>query len=237
MPRFSGRNILVVGASSAIGREVGRLVAEEGGSVWAWSRQPLDDGSFTRSTRVDPSADLDEVPDLPEVLHGMVYCPGSITLGSFRQLKPAVFLDDFNVNVVGAVRALKAAHDALLASQDASVVFFSTVATSIGMQFHASVAAAKAGLEGLALSLAAEYAPRNIRFNCIAPSLTDTPLAQRLLANEKKREAAASRHPLKRYGTPADIAAAAVFLLEPGNSWITGQVLGVDGGLGSISGL
>ena len=188
-------------------------------------------------SRIDVTRDLAEQSyELPERLDGLVYAPGTINLGAFQRLKPETYLEDYTVNVVGAVRVIAAAHDALI-RQRASVVLFGTVAARIGMQFHASIASAKAALGGLAISLAAEYAARRVRFNVIAPSLTDTPLADRLLSNDKKRQASAERHPLGRIGTPDDIARAALFLLDGRNDWITGQVLGVDGGLGAISGL
>jgi len=119
-------------------------------------------------------------------------------------------------------------------SLGSSMVYFSTVAVGMGMPFHASIAAAKGAVEGFTKSLAAEYAPK-IRVNCIAPSLTDTPLAGRLLNNEKKREMMDARHPLKRVGTPADIAQMAVFLLSDQSSWMSGQILGVDGGMSSLN--
>ncbi len=187
--------------------------------------------------RIDVTRDLAEQSyALPERLDGLVYAPGTISLGAFQRLKPETYVEDYTVNVVGAVRVIAAAHDALIHS-GASVVLFGTVAARIGMQFHASIASAKAALGGLAISLAAEYASKRVRFNVVAPSLTDTPLAARLLSNDKKRHASAERHPLGRVGTPEDSARAAVFLLDGRNDWITGQVLGVDGGLGSISGL
>jgi NAD(P)-dependent dehydrogenase (short-subunit alcohol dehydrogenase family) len=115
-----------------------------------------------------------------------------------------------------------------------SLVFFSTVAVKVGMPFHTSVAAAKGAIEGFAKALAAEYAP-NMRVNVIAPSLTDTPLASKLLSNDSKKEKMAERHPLKRVGTKEDIAATAAFLIGDEANWITGQVLGVDGGLSTIN--
>lgn len=114
------------------------------------------------------------------------------------------------------------------------MVFFSTIAVGTGMPFHTSVAAAKGAIEGFAKSMAAEYAPK-IRVNVIAPSLVDTPLASRLLNNDKKRESMDERHPLKRVGTAADIAHSAVFLLSDKSTWITGQIVGVDGGLSTLN--
>jgi NAD(P)-dependent dehydrogenase (short-subunit alcohol dehydrogenase family) len=113
------------------------------------------------------------------------------------------------------------------------MLFFSTVAVGQGMPMHSSVAAAKGAVEGLTRSLAAELAP-NIRVNCIAPSLTETPLAERLLGTDKQREAMAQRHPLKRFGQIEDVSSIGAFLLSDQASWITGQVIGVDGGLSTL---
>ncbi|MEX2442046.1 MAG: SDR family oxidoreductase [Alkalispirochaeta sp.] len=240
MNTFSDKSVLVVGASSGIGHAVLTALLAEGADLYAWSRTEPDGGfppGVTYSS-VDVTRDLSEQnPKFPDNLDGVVFAPGSINLGSFKQLKPQVYLDDYNLNVVGAVRVLQLVQGPLIAESGGSVVMYSTVAAGVGMQFHASVASAKAALHGLTGTLAAEFAEKNVRFNLVAPSLTDTPLAQRLLANDKKRDAAAQRHPLKRVGTPGDIARATLFFLNPENSWITGQTIGVDGGLSAISGL
>jgi NAD(P)-dependent dehydrogenase (short-subunit alcohol dehydrogenase family) len=143
------------------------------------------------------------------------------------------FLEDFRVNTLGAVRAIRTFLPLLKRSERASIVLFSTVAVRTGMSFHASIASAKGAIEGLTRSLAAEFAPK-IRVNAIAPSLTDTPLAASLLATEQKRQVADKRHPLQRVGQPEDIANAAVYLLDQQSSWVTGQILHVDGGMSSL---
>ncbi len=171
---------------------------------------------------------------LPSVIDGFVYCPGSINLRPFKGLKHEAFTADFSINVMGAVKTLQQLQPLLEASQQASVVLFSTVAVQTGMPFHASVAASKGALEGLGRSLAAEWAPK-IRVNVIAPSITDTPLANRFLNNDAKKEKAALRHPLKRIGTTQDVAQLAAFLLLEKSSWMTGQVLGLDGGMSSLN--
>lgn len=243
--RFAGKNYLVVGASSGIGRATAHRLLDEEATVYAWSRRDDPDLAERGAVQVprDITKSIDAATiDLPGELHGLVYAPGTISLAPFKRLTPELFQSDLEVNLLGAVRVLQAVLDRLLAagaagdaSNGASVVLFSTVAVARGMAFHASVAAAKGAVEGFARSMAAEYAPRRLRFNVIAPSLTDTPLAANLLGSEKKAEAAAERHPLKRTGVPGDMAGAALFLLDPENSWITGQVLGVDGGLGSLA--
>tara|TARA_B100001115_G_scaffold157208_1_gene129560 strand:- start:216 stop:878 length:663 start_codon:yes stop_codon:yes gene_type:complete len=171
----------------------------------------------------------DELPEI-EGLNNIVYCPGSITLKPFHRLTVEDFISDYRVNVLGAVRVLQFYFKELKKNKG-SVVLFGTVASQQGMSFHASIAAAKGGLESLARSLAAEWAP-NIRVNVVNPSLTDTPLAEALLSTDQKRENAAQRHPLKKIGSPEDIAEAAIFCLE--NQWVTGQTIGVDGGMSTV---
>ena len=225
---------LIVGGSSGIGRALvdQLLQASHTVHVWARKRRDLPGGvTFTSLDVTDDSADLKSA--VPDQLDGLVYCPGSIDLRSFRSLKPDTFRQAFELNVVGAVRCLQAAERTLKQSERAAVVLFSTVAVQRGMPFHAAIAAAKGAIEGLTRSLAAEYAP-NVRVNCIAPSLTDTPLAEKLLASDDKREASAKRHPLNRVGTAGEIASMAAYLLGEQAAFITGQVIGMDGGLGAI---
>jgi NAD(P)-dependent dehydrogenase (short-subunit alcohol dehydrogenase family) len=143
------------------------------------------------------------------------------------------FLADFQLNLLGAVRVLRHCLRSF-DGEGASVVMFSTVAVRTGLAFHASIAAAKGAVEALVRSLAAEFAQKRIRFNAVAPSLTDTPLATALLSTPDKRSKAEGRHPLGRVGTPSDLAGAAEFLLSADSSWMTGQVLSVDGGYSSV---
>jgi NAD(P)-dependent dehydrogenase (short-subunit alcohol dehydrogenase family) len=179
---------------------------------------------------------LDEAIDLsflPEKLDGVVYCPGSINLKPFARIKPEDFTNDFNLQVGGMIKVLQAVYPALKKSEAASVVVFSTVAVQMGLPFHTQVSASKGAIEGLTKALSAEWAP-SVRVNCIAPSLTDTPLAAQLLNTEEKKAANALRHPLKKIGTATDIANMAAFLLSEKASWITGQVMHVDGGMSTI---
>ena len=144
------------------------------------------------------------------------------------------FKEDMELNFHSLVRVVHGLLPNLKNAEQASLVFFSTVAVKVGMPFHTSVATAKGAIEGFAKALAAEYAP-NFRINVIAPSLTDSPLASKLLNSESKKDKMAERHPLKKVGTIEDIAAMASFLLTDGSQWITGQVLGVDGGLSTLN--
>ncbi|MTB51607.1 SDR family NAD(P)-dependent oxidoreductase [Lewinella sp. W8] len=227
-------NYLIVGGSSGIGRALVDLLLQDGHQVHVWARESRDLPATVSFTAYDVTGEEDPPKDqLPDALDGLVYCPGSIDLKSFRSLKAPAFREAFDLNVVGAVRCLQAAERAMKKSGAASVVLFSTVAVQRGMPFHAAVAAAKGGVEGLTRSLAAEYAPV-IRVNAIAPSLTDTPLASKLLSTEEKRQASAERHPLKRVASPDEIAAMAAFLLSDRAAFVTGQIMGMDGGLGAI---
>jgi NAD(P)-dependent dehydrogenase (short-subunit alcohol dehydrogenase family) len=187
---------------------------------------------------VDVSVPLEkDALGVPEVLHGLVYCPGTIRLAPIQRLSEEDFIEDYNINVLGAVRVIKACLQSLGKAGregDASIVLFSTVASHLGMSFHASIAAAKSAVQGLAKSLAAELVSKKIRVNVVSPSLTDTPLAASLLDTDEKRSRSAQRHPLGRVGTPADISHTARFLLSPEAGWMTGQVLPVDGGMSSV---
>ena len=234
MKDLQDQKYFVVGGSSGIGLGIVHRLVERGADVTVFSRHKSDELGSVRHEEVDISKPLDDSVPIPDSLAGIAYCPGTIRLGSFRQLSDDDYLEDFTVNVLGGVRIVRAALKSLRKDGGASLVFFSTVAVATGLSFHASVSASKGAVEGLARTLAAELAGKGVRANVIAPSMTDTPLADKFLSSEKKREAAAGRHPLGRVGTVDDIASMAVFLLSPESGWITGQVIGVDGGLGSV---
>ena len=224
--------ILVVGGTSGIGNEIVHQMVEKGHDVWVTGREKknLDDVSvlFQQWDALNPS-DL----ELPDVLDGLVYAPGTINLKPFHRTKIDAFQEEMQINYFGAVHVIQQAINALKKSNHPSVVCFSTVAVGQGMPFHSSIASAKGAVEGLVRSLAAEYAP-TIRFNAVAPSLVDTPLASRLLSSDDKREASDNRHPLKRVGTPKDLGNAVSYLLSDQSSWVTGQIIGVDGGMSSV---
>ena len=228
------KNILIVGASSGIGLETAKSLLSKGFNIFSASRNQPDLAGITHFTWDAQNPDASAFASLPDEIHSVVYCPGTINLKPFNRLSQDDFKNDFQVNVLGAVAVLQAVLPKLKKADGASVVLFSTVAAKIGMGFHASVSASKGAIEGLTLSLAAELSPHKIRVNCIAPSLTDTPLAKNLLSSDEKKEASNKRHPLGRFGTSADIANITTFLISDESSWITGQILGVDGGMGSI---
>jgi 3-oxoacyl-[acyl-carrier protein] reductase len=228
---------VIAGGSHGIGLELVRMLAPTAERIDVWSRTggDLPSAATIRHLPCDFADPAGSLPEPPEEILGAVYCPGSITLRSFRSLQPADFRQDLELNLLGAVRFLQACQPRLKGPDGgtASVVLFSTVAVGQGMPMHTSVAAAKGAVEGLARSLAAEWSPK-IRVNVIAPALTDTPLAARLLSSPDKREALAVRYPLKRIGEPAEVAALARFLLSAESGWITGQVFGVDGGMSAL---
>ena len=230
------KNIFIVGGSSGIGLEIVKRLEDNQNEVFVGSRtsETLVDYPQVHHLQLDVTKDFSDLEGLPEIVHGLVYCPGTIVLKPFHRLTSADFRRDFEINLLGAVKVIQGCLKRLKKSPaGASIVLFSTVAVKVGMPFHASVASAKAAVEGLMRSLAAEFAPR-IRVNAIAPSLTDTPLAGALLSSEERQKASAERHPLKRIGSPQEIAGFAQYLLSDEGSWITGQIFHIDGGISSI---
>mgnify|MGYP001156130618 CR=1 FL=1 len=227
------RNLLIIGASSGIGKAIATQAIADGYHVISASRNAPDLSQIEHHT-VDITADDIDWSFIPDELHGLVYAPGTINLKPFHRFKLEEFQQDFDINVLGAVKAMQAAFKSLKAVDSASVVLFSTVAAKLGMNFHASIATAKAAVEGLARTAAAEWSQHNIRVNVLAPSLTDTPLAGRILSTDDKKEASNKRHPIGRYGQPEDLANAAMYLLSEGSSWVSGQTIGVDGGMGAL---
>ena len=227
------KNIVIIGASKGIGLALAQQLAAEGHQVFATyaNTPPSIQHAHIHWHQLDVLAPTPL--DLPEILDGLVYCPGTISLKPFNRFGMADFQIDYQLQVLGAIQSIQSALPALKKCKQASVVLFSTVAVQQGLPFHSLVSASKGAIEGLTRALAAEFAPK-IRVNAIAPSLTDTPLAENLLNSDAKREANAARHPLKRVGEATDIAHMAAFLLSDNASWISGQVLHVDGGISSL---
>ncbi len=226
------KNYLIIGGNSGIGKSLKELLIAKNYSVTLASRKEASESS-DKSLMYDAIHDDLKIENLPSRLDGLVYCPGSINLKPFHRITDQEFVDDFTINVLGAIRTIRSILPLLKNSEHAAIVLFSTIAVQQGMPFHSSVATAKGAIEGLTRSLAAELAPK-IRVNAIAPSLTNTPLAGKLLASDDKKKASDERHPLKRIGEAKDIASMASFLLSAEASWITGQIFHVDGGLSAL---
>jgi NAD(P)-dependent dehydrogenase (short-subunit alcohol dehydrogenase family) len=229
------KNYLIIGASSGIGKQLTELLAFSGNKIYGtFHKQAVEENNplieFHALNVLDNEIKFDY---LPEILDGLVYCPGSISLKPFQRIKPEDFLSDYQLQLVGAVKCIQAVLPILKKSESSSIVLFSSVAVQQGFNYHSVIAASKGAIEGLTRSLAAEFAPK-IRVNCIAPSLTDTPLASQLLNTDEKRTANALRHPMKRIGQASDIANMAEFLLSEKSTWITGQIFNVDGGISSL---
>jgi 3-oxoacyl-[acyl-carrier protein] reductase len=229
------KNYVVLGGTSGIGEALVKQLEQQGHQVFVYARniRNVHISNQVHFCEIDVSNEF-TLAGLPDVIHGLAYCPGSITLQPFHRIKTEQFQSDFQLNVMGATSAIQQCLPGLKASGNASVVLFSTVAVQTGMSFHTSVAVSKGAVEGLTRALAAEYASSHIRFNCIAPSLTETSLADKLLNTPEKKEAGAKRHPLGRIGQAEDSARVAGFLLNENEGWITGQILGIDGGMGSL---
>ena len=225
------KNYLIIGGSTGIGEQLVKQLNNGENQIYLASRNGKQEGDNIHFQRIDVNEEFEL--DLPEQLDGLVYCPGTINLKPFHRLNEEDFLEDFKVNHLGAVKVIQQALKPLKRSESSSVVLFSTVAVQTGLSFHSSVASAKGAIEGLGKALAAELAPK-VRVNVVAPSLTDTPMASRLLSSEEKKKSNAERHPLKRVGSPEDIANTVRFLLTPESSWITGQIISVDGGIGNL---
>lgn len=233
---MSHKIFVIIGGSKGIGHAIVQRLTQQNHRVIVISRtlDQLESNPLIEYIQKDIIKDELSPSELPDVIDGLIYCPGSIVLKPFKSLSEEQFSEDFAINCLGAVKSIKASLNGLKKSEShPSIVLFSTVAVSQGMPFHASIAAAKGAVEGLTKSLAAEFAP-TIRVNCIAPSLTDTPLAAKILSSPEKIQAAEQRHPLKSIGNADDLAGMAVFLLSQDAKWISGQILHVDGGMSTL---
>lgn len=228
------KNILIIGHSSGIGKALSELLSSEYRVYGTYCKNSVSwEHKNIYSNYLNVMDDSHDFNFLPDTLDGLVYCPGAIQLKPFSRLKEEDFIQDFKLQVTGAIKTIQACLPALKKSDQASIVLFSTVAVKMGFNFHSLVSTSKGAIEGLTKSLSAELAPK-IRVNCIAPSLTDTPLASPLLNTPEKIQQNMERHPLKKIGEPDDIANMAAYLLSEKSKWITGQIFHVDGGLSSI---
>lgn len=238
---MSENTYLIYGASGGIGSAISRKLVERGDRVHLVGRNEVKLSALGEElqsawTCVDLMADdaFEKVmSDCDTELDGLVYAIGTINLKSIKRLKNKDFIEDFQLNALGAVQAIQMALPHLQQVEQSSVVLFSSVAASQGFPMHASMGMAKGAVSGLTLSLAAELAPK-ICVNAIAPSLTKTPLTEKLLSNPAMAEALAFQHPMQRLGTPDDVSALAAWLLGSESSWMTGQILGLDGGRSTL---
>ena len=221
------KTFLFIGANSDVALESKKQLENLGYRVVTISRN----SSEKLPNAIIGNAVLNELPEIDLEFDGIVYFPGSITLKPFRSLKQTDFQNEFEINVIGAINAIQKYSPKL--KEGSSIVLFSTVAVQLGMPFHSAVAVAKGAVEGLTRALAAEFAPK-IRVNCIAPSLTQTKMAEKFLSTPEKAEAAAQRHPLKKVGSSEDLANALMFLLTDSSGWMTGQILSIDGGMSRV---
>ena len=226
------KNILFIGGSTGIGYELSQKLKEDNNIFISTRNQDKFNHPNIKTNELDLDKEF-ETDWLPEHLDGFIYLPGTINLRPFKGLKPSVFIEDFNINVMGCIKILQKVLPKIQAAENPSIVMFSTVAVKIGMPFHSSVSSSKGAIEGLTRSLAAEFAPK-IRVNAIAPSILDTPLAEKFLNSETKLENSRNRHPMKEIGSPKDISEVVKFLLEDNSKWMTGQIIPIDGGMSSV---
>ncbi|MGV3597370.1 MAG: SDR family NAD(P)-dependent oxidoreductase [Bacteroidota bacterium] len=224
-------NYLFAGASSAIAKSCAQLLQNKGHVVTGFSRGNSD-YSYDRFFEVETYR-IENLPEIDGTVDGIVYFPGSINLKPFHRITRDELLNEFEINVVGATEVIKKYLPLLKQSPNASIVLISSVAATAGMPFHASVSISKAGIEGLTRALAAELAPA-VRVNCVAPSLVNTPLAERFLNTAEKEFASKNRNPLKKVGKPEDIASMISYLLSEDAGWISGQTFSVDGGMNNL---
>jgi len=221
------RTVLIVGGSKGIGSSLINNLIEKNNVINISRTAP----SFNHNHLTHYSCDVltDELPEIDSI-DSIVYCPGSINLKPISRLNLEDFRKDFEINVLGAVKTIQKYLNTLKKGNNPSIVLFSTVASKLGMPFHASIATSKSGIEGLVKSLGAELAP-TIRINAIAPTVTDTELASKLLRNDKMIANIKDRHPLKKFLNPQEVADMAAFLLSDKTGSISGQVFEMDCGI------
>ena len=226
------KNILLIGGSTGIGYELSQKLKKDNNLFIATrDKEKFNDTNIkTNDLNLDNEFETDWLPDQ---IDGFVYLPGTINLRPFKGLKPSVFLEDFNINVMGCIEILQKVLPKIQAAENASIVMFSTVAVKVGMPFHSSVSSSKGAIEGLTRALAAEFAPK-IRVNAIAPSILETPMSEKFLNSETKLDNAKNRHPLKEIGSADDVSEVVKFLLENNSKWVTGQIISIDGGMSSV---
>ncbi|MCM4173377.1 SDR family NAD(P)-dependent oxidoreductase [Arenibacter sp. TNZ] len=221
------KTIVIIGGSKGIGNAIVRTLIDSHKIINISRSSP--EQIHANLTHFNCDVLRDELPEIT-AMDALVYCPGSINLKPIARLSLKDFRDDFEINVIGAVKVIQKYLDVLKKSEMPSVLLFSTVASKLGMPYHASIATAKSGVEGLVKSLGAELAP-TIRINAIAPTVTDTQLASKLLRNDKMIENIKERHPLKKFLDPMEVAGMAEYLLSDKATSISGQIFEMDCGI------
>ena len=224
------KTIIVVGGSKGIGNALVQLLVKSNKVINISRTEP--EIHHVNLSHISCNVLTDDLPNIDSA-DGLVYCPGSINLKPITRLSIDDFKNDFEINVLGAVKVIQKYLNGLKQGENSSIVLFSTVASKLGMPFHASIATAKSGVEGLVKSLGAELAP-TIRINAIAPTVTDTELASKLLRNERMIENITERHPLKKFLNPEEVAEMASFLLSDKTASISGQIFEMDCGIVSF---
>lgn len=221
------KKIIIIGGSKGIGNAIMETLIDTHEVINLSRTAP----AITHTNLTHHNCDIltDDLPEI-EAADALVYCPGSINLKPISRLSLEDFREDFEINVIGAVKAVQRYLKILKSGHHPSILLFSTVASKLGMPYHASIATAKSGVEGLVKSLGAELAP-TVRINAIAPTVTDTELASKLLRNEKMIENITERHPLKKFLSPAEVAGMAQFLLSEKAASISGQIFEMDCGI------
>ncbi|MFT4662071.1 MAG: NAD(P)-dependent dehydrogenase (short-subunit alcohol dehydrogenase family) [Patiriisocius sp.] len=228
------KNYIIIGGSSGIGKEIVCLLEKQGENVIAtYNNNEIENRKNVQYIHLDVMDNAFNIDNLPDEIHGLAYCPGSINLKPFHRFNEDDFIDDLKLQVLGATKIIQQLLPKIKKSGNSSILLFSTVAVQSGFSFHSQVAISKGAIEGLTRSLAAELSP-TIRVNAIAPSLTNTNLATKFLNTQDKINLQSEKNPLKKIGDPKSIAEAATFLLTPKSSWITGQIIHVDGGYSKI---
>lgn len=232
--KYIMKNIVIIGGSSGIGLELVKLFETNNYNVIStYCTNQIKDRKFVRYIHFDAVDGTLEVNDFPESIDGLIYCPGLINLKQFHKVSADQFLDDYKIQVLGAIKSIQALISRLKKPEQASIVLFSSIAASRGFKFHSLISTSKGAIEGLAKSLAAELAPK-IRVNVIAPSITDTPLAENFLNSEKKKDYHKNLNPLNKIASTTDLANMAFYLSSESSSFITGQIFHVDGGMSTI---
>ena len=222
--------VIIVGGSRGIGKEIINELINDNMIINLSRNKP----ELTHTNLTHHNIDIltDDLPELEDV-SSLIYCPGSINLKPISRISLDEFREDFEINVIGAIKAIQKYLPCLKKSNDASILLFSTVATKLGMPYHSSVAASKSAIDGLVKTLGAELAPK-IRVNAIAPTITKTDLASKLLRNEKVIENMIERHPLKKILMPEEVSKMAKFLVSKDASSISGQIFNLDAGIVSF---